>query len=358
MKKVAIVTIQDTNNYGNRLQNYAMQEVLRKMGLEVETLKNNTNTNQKDTTIVHMLKRIKNKLQRVKKIGNARARCFREFDTHIQFASKELREDNAKQFAKNYDYFITGSDQVWNPFFGRLSSIDLLEFAPPEKRVSIAASFGVETLEEAYKKKCQQALQNFHAISVREEQGKQIIQHMQGIEKQVEVVLDPTMMLTKQEWEKVMKKPKHMPENKYILNYFLGEIDTQTQQYIEKIARENQCQIIQLLDVKEKLHHTGPSEFLYLIQHAFMVCTDSFHSCVFSILFQKPFIIVERKSKKSMNSRIDTLLSTFDLQERKWIPNHTQNMGNIDYAKVFSILEKEKNKEKEWIKQALNSSSK
>ena len=59
-----------------------------------------------------------------------------------------------------------------------------------------------------------------------------------------------------------------------------------------------------------------------------------------------------------MNSRIDTLLSTFDLQERKWIPNHTQNMGNIDYAKVFSILEKEKNKEKEWIKQALNSSSK
>ena len=126
MKKVAIVTIQDTNNYGNRLQNYAMQEVLRKMGLEVETLKNNTNTNQKDTTIVHMLKRIKNKLQRVKKIGNARARCFREFDTHIQFASKELREDNAKQFAKNYDYF--GTTLTVSPFknSNKLNEIGLL----------------------------------------------------------------------------------------------------------------------------------------------------------------------------------------------------------------------------------------
>lgn len=356
MKKVGIVTIYDTNNYGNRLQNYAMQEVLSKMGVEVETLRNYANTNKEDNRIIHTLKRIKNGLQRVKKIGNKRAKCFQEFDRNIEFASKELRWDNAGQFVKNYDYFVTGSDQVWNPYFDRLSKIDLLEFAPPEKRISIAASFGVEKLEAKYEKECQKALNEFHAISVREQQGKQIIQQMEGIskEKEIEVVLDPTMMLTEKQWEKVMKKPKDMPQGKYILNYFLGELEEETKQYIEKIAKENNCQIIQLLDLKEKLHNTGPSEFLYLLQHAFLICTDSFHSCVFSILFQKPFIIVERKSKKNMNSRIDTLLDTFSLQDRKLKTNDIQDMKSIDYQKVFEVLEKEKMKETEWIKKALN----
>ncbi len=354
MKKVGIVTIYDTNNYGNRLQNYAMQEILKKYDLDVETLKNNANTNIKNKKVVEILKRIKNFFNKVKNITNKRARYFKDFDKNINFAKKELRYENASNFENNYDYFITGSDQVWNPYFGRLTDIDLLKFAKPNKRISIAASFGVNDIDKKYNEKCSNELKKFKAISVREREGKDIINKISDDIKEVEVVLDPTMMLTAAEWEKVIKKPESLKQERYILNYFLGELDDKIKEKIERIAKENNCKIINLLDKREEMYNSGPSEFLYLIKHAFLICTDSFHSCVFSILFERPFLVIERKSKNNMSSRIYTLLNTFKLQNRIIKDDIHEDIIKIDYTETMKILQEERKKEENFIKNALD----
>ena len=116
-----------------------------------------------------------------------------------------------------------GSDQVWNPKFDRLSDVDLLSFATPEQRISFSASFGISELPENSKEKAKRELEKFKAISVREDRGKEIVEELTE-RKDVQVLVDPTMLLTSEEWDKVAKKPEQLKTDKYILNYFLGEI--------------------------------------------------------------------------------------------------------------------------------------
>ncbi len=158
----------------------------------------------------------------------------------------------------------------------------------------------------------------FKEISVREEAGKKIVEDLTG-RKDVEVLVDPTMLLTAEEWDNVSNKPEQLKTDKYILNYFLGELSEKRKNEIDRIAKENGCKIINMLDSNSPFYKTGPAEFLYLEKNAFLICTDSFHACVFSILYNRPFIVFEREDNNvSMNSRIDTLLNKFHLQDRRY----------------------------------------
>ena len=182
------------------------------------------------------------------------------------------------------------------------------------------------------------------------------LQHIE--EESIEVLVDPTMLLDSKEWEKVSKKPKQIDKlknKKYILNYFLGELTSDNKKIIEKFAKKNDCEIINILDKNDPFYKTGPSEFLYLEENAFLICTDSFHSSVFSILFNRPFLIFERKDKfLSMNSRLDTLLSKFDLENRKFSKKEITNKDlKYDYTKAYKTLEKERKKSKDFLKKAL-----
>lgn len=171
----------------------------------------------------------------------------------------------------------------------------------------------------------------------------------------VEVVLDPTMLLSSEEWDKVLNKSSIKVEKKYILMYFLGQIDNEWKAEIERIAIKFDCEIINILDKDSKFYQTGPSEFLYLEKNAFLICTDSFHSSVFSIVFNVPFIIFERNSNtQSMNSRIHTLLSKFNLQSRKFTGTITSDLLKSDYKEAQQILKKEKEKSIKFLKRALD----
>ena len=291
-KKVGILTINDDNNYGNRLQNYATQEVLKKRNLKVETIKN-----------VNLKKDINYWKQKIKNIIRIftpmfeRYKNFIKFNENINYSKYIIDKDHIPHsLANDYDYFITGSDQVWNPNYGRMSEIDFLEFAPKEKRNSLSASFGIEKIPSELIENAKKGLMGLNNISVREEKAKEIVEQLID-RKDVEVLVDPTMMLEKGEWEKVAKKPKMLKNKKYILNYFLGDIPIEREQSIEKLAEENDCEIINIMDKKSPFFRCGPSEFVYLEKNAFFICTDSFHSCVFAILFQKPFMVFERKRR-------------------------------------------------------------
>ena len=193
-------------------------------------------------------------------------------------------------------------------------------------------------------------------ISVREDRGKEIVEELTG-RTDVEVLIDPTMLLTAEEWDRVSKKPEHirMPK-KYILNYFLGELSENKKNEIERIAKENNCEVINILDEKDPFFTSGPSEFLYLEKNAFLICTDSFHSCVFAIIYNRPFIVFKRDDNTvSMNSRLETLLSKFNLQERYSEDGKiTKKLLRCDYTEAYILLENEKTKSDMFLRKALN----
>jgi len=360
MNKIAIITIFDENNYGNRLQNYAVQKVLEKSGCEVQTLKNYPSFNNNFFSIGRLfLKQVHNLLLKFKMDTTTknRYRNFHEFTQLYIHTGKVITKKNANKFVSKYDYFITGSDQVWNPNFGRLSDIDLLTFVPYKKSISLSASFGVSEIDDKYSLKVKNALENMKSISVREDAGKEIVMSLTK-RNDVEVLIDPTMLLDASEWDQVSKRPSMLENEKYIFNYFLGCLSNERQEEIQRIAIENQCKVINILDPNDSFYVCGPSEFIYLEKHAFLICTDSFHSSVFALLYNRPFIIFNREEKGlvSMNSRIDTLINKFHLNNRYYNENGITNENmNHDYKDAYNILKIEREKSYRFITESLAS---
>mgnify|MGYP004454969111 FL=1 len=353
MNKIGIITINDNNNYGNRLQNYAVQTYLKKLGFDVETLKNKEPYNEKKKYVFRV---IKNVIKGNKRIKDERLKRFEDFNKNIKFSKRTITAfSNIKD---KYDFFVVGSDQVWNSNIGRLRDVDLLGFARDKQKIAFSASFGVSEISSKDKEKVEKEISKFKAISVREKVGENIIKKLTN-RTDVEVLIDPTMLLNPEEWDIVAKRPKQidlLKNKKYILNYFLGELSENRKKEIERVAKENNCDIINILDKKSPFYQTGPSEFLYLEKNAFLICTDSFHSSVFAILYNNPFIVFSREGNGcEMNSRIETLLNKFKLENRMFNDNKIdiENL-QLDYNNSYKILEKERIKSKKYLMKALN----
>jgi len=356
--KVAIITITGGDNYGNRLQNYAVQTILQEKGIYANTIRNYQNIKKvKIFKIKKIIKEIIKKISGYKKYDNTlnRQRSFELFNKkYINFKYSISNYSIPKTICKEYDKIICGSDQIWNPNYKENSVVNFLYFSEKDNNIAFAPSFGSNTVPEERKEEYKNYINNIKYLSVRENAGKDIIENLTG-RTDVEVLVDPTMLLTTEEWDKVARKPEELKSKKYILNYFLGEYYEKRRKEIEKIAEENECEIINILDKNSPFYKTGPSEFLYLEKNAFLVCTDSFHSCVFAILYNRPFVIFDREQKDivSMKSRIDTLLSKFELKNRKFTGQITKENLLHDYRKAYEILEKEKEKANNFLKRAL-----
>ena len=345
-KKIAIVTIQSTN-FGNRLQNYALQEVLLSLGYSVETLKRVPPTSNMDK--VKLLPR-----EVIQYILNTKASKFKKFNKFIIFSKQYVYKDRVSDNLKNmYDYFIAGSDQIWNPYFEIINTIDFLTFAKPDQKIAYAASFGVSNLPvnkiDEYKK----YLSDFRSISVREVSGANIIRNLLQID--VPVVLDPTLLLTAKQWQLVEKKVK-VP-GKYALIYLLGKNEEKLK-LIKDVLRKQGIDVF--LDIKRKNKFNrdweiGPSEFLYLIHNASFIVTDSFHGTVFSFLYHKPVVILEREGV-DMFSRIETLLKLFDLDELKFDEKNSNQFlnVNIDYSLIEQKLDEKRKESLEYLKNSFS----
>lgn len=345
MKKVAIVTITDNNNYGNRLQNYAVEQILDKFNMSPYTLW------EKDNLKLIIKNTIK-KILPFNKIAN-RYKNFNKFTTNNtnQFFIKKYDDLDDNNY--DFDYYLVGSDQIWN-FKWQLNRNRFLINIPKEKVTSFAASFGVSSIECEYNSWCEKIINNIKYVSVRENAGKKIIKDVVG-RTDVEVLVDPTMLLTAEEWDKVSKRPKQLKKNKYILNYFLGELSEKRRKEIQRIADENNCEIINILDKNSIFYETGPSEFLYLEKNAFLICTDSFHSSIFAILYNRPFVVFDREDNTGkMNSRLETLLNKFNLNDRWYKGQITKEQLQVDYTEVYKILDKERKKSEDFLKRALD----
>lgn len=341
MKKVAIVTINGNYNYGNRLQNYALKRTLENYGCYVTNL-----------WFITFKEFVKDLIKKCPLINS-------KFIRYNNFSNFTKRLLNVKYCSKNYnkdkfDYYVVGSDQVWNYNFPTYNTNMFLPFSIKSKNFSYAGSFGVGNIDETKRDEIKDGLNNLNYISVREYRAKEIVEDLTGRED-VEVVIDPTMLLDAKEWDRIIKKPKGLDNHKYILNYFLGELSHDKKEEIEKYAKKEGCIIINILDYKDSFYNCGPEEFLYLEKNAHLICTDSFHSSVFAILFQRPFVIFDREDNEvKMNSRIDTLLETFCLENRKYGGKLDDSCLECNYVKSYKILETEREKAEKFLKHALN----
>lgn len=344
MKKVGIVTINANSNFGNKLQNFALTKILENYDLNVTTIWHVSNT-------FLIKEKIKSLFYFVKK--------FKRQKMFINYNKKYLNIKYVKEISQKtndlFDYFVVGSDQVWNYNFSDDYYLLFLKFAPKNKNISYAASFGVDLIPDNLTNTYFDGLSNIGYISVREDKGKEIAEKITN-RKDIEVLIDPTMLLTSEEWDKTIKKPNRIKnEEKYILNYFLGELSNDKKMAIEKIAKENNCKIINILDKKDPFYVSGPSEFLWLEKNAFLICTDSFHSSVFAILYNRPFIVFDREDNLvKMNSRIETLISKLKLENRRYNGrNITEKNLNHNYDEAYKILEEERRKSENFLKRAL-----
>lgn len=353
--RIGIVTINDLTNYGNRLQNYAMYYILKKKYCcEVISL---TATKEKPYCNGSYMTWIKEKVAGLSCIfptwaerrfgpNITRWENFRKWNKLIP--SKVYYGCDSIPEEKDIDFFVAGSDQIWNYHFSAEHFEDyFLHFAKKSQRIAVSASFGVDSIPDEWKSMYQVALQDFSKISVREEAGQIIIKDLLGID--VPVLIDPTMMLTKNEWLHVAKKPRVDCSKPYVLKYYLGnEIESEK---IDIWAKEKGYEVYELLnkDIPE-LYSAGPGEFISLIGNADLVCSDSYHCIVFSIIFSKPFLVYARQgSEDYMTSRLDTLLRKFGFENRWKSLVAEEEYLNCDYSMISGYLENERRQFTEFI---------
>lgn len=354
MKKVGIITLNGYFNYGNRLQNYALQETLKKYFKEVETILIKQNEMKKSNVekpkIINVISNPKVIFRKIYNIAvlnkknRQRENRFKDFSEKYINESSYFLTKNKMPIEKvnEFDYFVTGSDQVWNPYFTSGSPLYFLNFASNNKRVSYAASFGISDIPSQYQKQYSKLLNEMSSISVREDAGANIVTKLTG--KNSEIVPDPTFLLSKEEWLSLVKPAKNKPKNSILLTYFLGGIPHNVQKLINNYKKKYNMTVVNLADIKKLEYYlTDPSEFLDYINTAELFITDSFHGSIFSILFETPFIVADRKSKlPTMNSRIKTLLSTYRLEHR-YIDNITDvDVMNVDFSHINKILDSER----------------
>ena len=352
MKRIGILTIESLN-YGNRLQNYALQALIESLGFYCETIHRKTTSGQSAKSMVKRI--IKREICR---LIYTREQAFRCFDKNIHKSSDWASANKVSPgLASRYDYFISGSDQVWNPYFEFIGDSDLLYFARREQKIAYAASFGIdfEAIPEQRKARMAELLSDYKALSVREVEGVRIIRNLTG--RDAQLVIDPTLTMNCQEWEKLEKRPPFVKkDDRYILVYALASKSKRFQNAVEQV-RKSGTRVIDIYPdankLKKFLMPVGPSEFIYLIHHAEMILSDSFHATAFSLIYHKKAQIFKREDL-DMSSRITTIAHTLALADRLQADGTFVLDETVDFDLVDKKLAQEKAKAIAFLKNALN----
>lgn len=369
MRKIATITFHSPHNYGSNLQAYALQEYVKKIAgknytYEIINLRTNKqkeqysiyNRNSIGARIVRIFllknyyKKIKGKFEKFENFINSKLQISKEFKSE-----SELKQANLK-----YDYFISGSDQIWNLRANDFDWSYFLEFVNSGKKISYAASFGPKKMEwtEEEKQRVANNLKGYDYISVREEGSQNNIKEL--LNKNVPIHMDPTILLTKEEWNKIIPKEK-IYNGKYILFYSLDH----KKEYIELVKKVSKILRLPVVTTRfagrrelfsgfEQIYDVGPIEFLNLLKNAELVLSSSFHGTIFSTILQVPFFAINGLN----DFRISTLLKKLKLEERSIdndnVEKKCREYKNIDFKKAKEELNNERRKSDEYLKEALD----
>jgi len=354
--RIGILTFHCAHNYGAVLQCYALQETLKSMGHEVEVidyLPDFLTASYRRFSLNRFLS--KNPFALIKKtirefwlldIRIKRYAAFNNFICSRLYLSKRV---NGKSIPQDYDIYIMGSDQIWNPRITK--GFDLVYFGGfqfakgKRKYISYAASMGFQELSDSDKRFCASALQNFDSISVREFQTASLLQPL--ISKKIETVIDPTLLVDVKIWEAMAVAPRI--GKKYVLVYQIG-VDHDIIRLAKKIAKEINAVVVEVMawayprKSRYRMQCATPEEFLGWVKYASCIVTTSFHGTAFSVIFNRPFYNVTG-DRNDVRSR--SLLKSLGLENRIITKNSSSAFSEIDYndanRKIYSLQSKSKN---------------
>lgn len=356
--RIGLITITDRENYGNRLQNYAIEKNLTDLGCTVETIRKGIYK----TTYLEKLKFFIRKNFRIKYSRYLkRVDKFNKFNQrYIHFSNKYILSDDIDyNLSAKYDVFICGSDQIWNSEFAFNSDAEYLSFVTGKKKIALAASFGTTEIKDEEKEHIGCLLDKFDAISVREKSGKKIVE--ENSSKEAVVLSDPTITLSTKEWSRIENPPKGFVKDKFIVCYILGVYDKSMVENIRNYAKENRLDVVFLendyykykITTEEEFSY-GPEEFLWLIRHAEKVITDSFHAAAFSLIFEKKFLIISGgDAQKKMGGRFEQLARTYDIKNLYVIDDNYDSEAQYDKEYVQNIIKEQGRVFKEYLKKTL-----
>lgn len=376
MKNIGTITFHASYNFGSVLQAYALQEYVKKLdsniNYEIINLKTPTQKkiyknffNQDDLNFRKKIYKLL--LRKYRDDYSLRENRYNNFINNNLNITKEFSSiDEIHKYAKEYDYYIAGSDQIWN-YNALTEDFDwsyLLSFTDSNNKISYSTSMGPIKQNDNIKlrNKFINELEKFKDISVRDEATKSYIEKFTNIKPQIHI--DPTMLLTKNEWKNISSPKERIVQEKYILLYQFWNLESI--QIAKKISKLLHLQVVvPKLPLKQEwlngfkcIFDVGPKEFINLVDNAEYIIGSSFHACVFSIIFEKEFFAVNTKN----DYRIQTLLKMFDLQncaiENKDI-NKQYNFNNkINYNKVSTLLEIKRQESEKYLRDALRLNNK
>ena len=374
MKKISVITVLNTVNYGSALQTFATQMFFESKGFEIEFV----DYWRKDQTTEARIQRIKKDKksslkQWIKKpirdfleIKSIKASepIFRGFikdkihlTSHTYSSFEDLQAD-----CPVADVYATGSDQMWNSGWNQgIERSFFLEFVPEgKKKIAYATSIGKTSFDDKEASEIIPLIKKYDFITLREQSAVDLLRQY-DIDSYL--VLDPTLMLNKDTWSKYL--PDIKMDKKYLLVYQLhNEHDNANfDEAVSTIAREKNLEIVRItysysdLKIGKKIVLPEVFEFLALIANADFIVTDSFHGTAFSINFNKQMAIIY---PKKFSTRMDNILSLTGLSERRYQSSDKTEKWNkiIDYAPVNKILDDKRNEINnridEWCKNGIN----
>lgn len=372
--RIGLVTWYGTGNFGTDLQAYAFLHYMEKQGHEVKLI---PDFKYKELgpkyTIRRFLGKIKRQVllylkgstkQKVRyKISNS---YIKNILSVYQLVTTNRDYENMIDY---FDCFITGSDQIWNPYY--LNSFNFLDFNVSKPCFAYASSVGVDEIPEDKNDFYKKHLSKFRAIGVREISGVKAIEKATGI-KNIKVVLDPTFMLTSDDWKEFSDKDKKfiLPCSDYMLVYTIGSRSIYPT-YINRIKDHYGIEnVVVVSSIESQVNYSAdyvlddvtPMAFIKLVSEAKLICTDSFHATAISINMNKNFIEFLRfddNNKDSQNSRIKDVLNHYGLNERLYCGNMSQIQDiNIDYTNINDILNKDRDFSSNFINKAITLISK
>lgn len=373
--KIGILTLPLHTNYGGILQAYALKTFLEKMGHEVHLI--DTNFKKKSPwriikdTIKNLIKKNPKAIEN-DKINKLKHQSYLTFtkpfiDQNIKNITKTFTNPKTmgKEIKKyNFDAYIVGSDQIWNPKYFKHIEIAFFSFISTGNplRISYAPSFGSDVWKFSPEKEkiCRELIRKFDAISVRENSAIKLCENHLGVE--AHWVLDPTMLLLPTEYAQLLTGKKTLAKKGNLFTYILDKAEDKTK-IINAVSETFKLQAYQLDSVESKVPiplewstKATVEEWIENFHKAEFIVTDSFHGTVFSILFNKPFFAVINFKRGA--TRFESLLKAFDLSDRMLSSykelTESKLKNTIDWTSVNQILDQKRKESYSFLFESLN----
>lgn len=357
MKKVVIFTYNRSYNFGASLQAFALLKYVRKLGAECRLI--DTRTQKEINNHIPARRGFKGIISNFftlfhkndLKLGRKRFNEFHSPDERTEnFSSNDKKIIDYKKLENcppKADVYISGSDQVFSPSL--MSRLYFLDFnTNGAKRISYAASIGVDKIPIDKQERFKQYVNRFDAISVREPVAQRLINDLCGVDADIHI--DPTFLLSTDEWQKEEREYSKLKGKKYIFAYFIYR-PKGLNKILKKLEKETGLPVVLVDTVAFRniynshiVLDAGPREFIWLLRNAELVITSSFHATTFSIIYNKNFVVY---NNANTYSRIDNVLQIFNLKNHQILEDSELNVGKFYVEKSNKYKEIIDKKEKE-----------